>query len=315
MILCYNGMDSPARNPGPCSRIKKKEKRIMSTHSLENAYLRATVADAGAELISVFDKTRRAERIWTGDPAVWNRHAPLLFPFVGRVVDGKYRVGGREYPMKTQHGFARDMEFACLDETGDAVTHCLTATDGTRAMYPWDFRLTVTHRLAGKQLHIAWTIENLGDEEPMYFSIGGHPGFLLPAGIRKEDAFLLFPGADSLAYIQASPAGFALPEQKTLPSCAVRYQADIPDTWIFENGQVRQVGIATPDGNPYVMMRCEQFPMLAVWANPQGPFICLEPWFGRTDDEGFTGTIDQKPGIQRLNRGEKREIAYSIEFC
>ena len=286
----------------------------MSTHSLENAYLRLTVADAGAELISVLDKARQTERIWTGDAAIWNRHAPLLFPFVGRVVNGRYRVGGKEYPMKTQHGFARDMDFACTEETADSVTHCLTATDATRAVYPFDFRLTVKHTLADRRLRVAWTVENLGYNEPMYFSIGGHPGFLLPKGIRKEDALLLFPGAEELSYISASPAGFALHEKKTLTGSVVPYQSDIPDTWIFENGQVRQVGIATPDGQPWVMMDCGQFPMLAVWANPKGPFICLEPWFGRTDDEGFDGEISQKPGIQRLKRGEKREIEYGITF-
>ena len=63
-----------------------------------------------------------------------------------------------------------------------------------------------------------------------------------------------------------------------------------------------------------VTMRCEAFPMLAVWANPSGSFICLEPWFGRADDEGFAGTIDQKKEIQVLNAGAKQEIAYSIEF-
>ncbi|MBQ6122288.1 MAG: aldose 1-epimerase family protein, partial [Clostridia bacterium] len=61
---------------------------------------------------------------------------------------------------------------------------------------------------------------------------------------------------------------------------------------------MKRVGIATPEGKPWVTLECEQFPMLAVWANPKGPFICLEPWFGRTDDEGFTGTIDRKKGIQ-----------------
>ena len=289
---------------------------MTSTHVLENERLRATVADAGAELISVFDKDRQAERIWTGDPAVWNRHAPILFPFVGKVMDGKYRIGDREYPMKTQHGFARDMDFVCVEETAASAAHCLTANDQTRAIYPYEFRLTVRHALDEKRLHIAWTVENAGAGD-MYFSIGGHPGFLLPAGVPKEDARILFPGTDGLTYIQASKEGYALPQKKTLSGggSTVPYQADIPDTWIFEDGQVKQVGIALPDGQPYVMMDCAQFPMLAVWANPKGPFICLEPWFGRTDDEGFTGTIDQKKGIQRLMPGEKKEISYSIDFC
>ena len=65
----------------------------MANHVMENEYLRVTIADEGAELISVWDKTLNQERIWTADPVFWNRHAPILFPFVGKVFGGKYRVG------------------------------------------------------------------------------------------------------------------------------------------------------------------------------------------------------------------------------
>ena len=292
---------------------------MAGLHFIENERLRVTVADAGAELISVYDKARQAERIWTGEAEIWNRHAPILFPFVGKVVDGKYRVGGREYAMKTQHGFARDKVFDCVEESANAVAHRLAADAGTRAVYPYEFRLTVRHRLdaaAPGRLWVEWTVENAG-EDRMYFSIGGHPGFLPPQGVRKEDCSILFPGADTLRFISASRAGYALTGGKTLVTEAGRapYREDIPDTWIFEDGQVKRVGIAGPDGEPFVCLNCEQFPTLAVWANPKGPFICLEPWFGRTDDEGFGGTIDQKQGIQALEAGGRREIAYSIDFC
>ena len=286
----------------------------MSLHTLENDSLRVTVADLGAELTSVFDKAAGIERIWTGDAAVWNRHAPILFPFVGKVAGGKYRFGGREYEMKTQHGFARDLTFECVENTPASVSHRLTASDWTRERYPFEFRLTVTHRLlAGKALRVEWTVENTG-EGPMFFSIGGHPGFTLPEGVAKEDCFIHFPGKDALEYIGVSPEGLALPRRKALAleNGLARYQDDIPDTWIFEDGQVRSVGIATPDGRPWVTLRCEQFPMLAVWA--KGPFICLEPWFGRTDDDGFTGSMDEKKAVQRLEGGMVREIAYTIEF-
>lgn len=288
----------------------------MTARVIENEYLRVTVADAGAELTSAYDKTRGAERIWTGDPAVWNRHAPILFPFVGKVVDGKYSVGDREYPMKTQHGFARDLTFTCIEAGAEAVAHRLESDDWTRERYPYDFILTVRHRLVGRRLRVAWTVENTG-AGTMYFSIGGHPGFLLPEGVRKQDCRILFPDMEALRFIGTSKAGYALPEVKTLElhDGGAAYREDIPDTWIFEDNQVKQVGIATPDGKPYAMLECEAFPMLAVWANPDGPFICLEPWFGRTDDDGFTGTIDQKPGMQALESGGRREIAYAIEFC
>ena len=288
----------------------------MAEHILENESLRVTVADAGAELISVWDKEVGQERIWNADPAVWNRHAPILFPFVGKVKDGKYRIGDREYAMKTQHGFARDMAFTCVEKTETSVTHCLMATEQTRAVYPFEFRLTVCHRLLpDKRLSVEWQIENLGGER-MLFSIGGHPGFMPPEGLGKEDCLIAFPGQTALQYRSANAAGFILPDTKPL---ALRdgfaaWQEDIPDTWIFEDHQVQSVGIARPDGTPFVTLHCEGFPMLAVWANPQGPFICLEPWFGRADDEGFTGTADQKKDMQTLQPGARRSIAYSIEF-
>lgn len=288
----------------------------MAEHILENEFLRVTVADAGAELISVWDKASGQERIWTGNPEVWNRHAPILFPFVGKVREGKYRIGEKEYTMKTQHGFARDMVFTCVEKTAHSVTHCLTATEQTRAIYPYEFRLTVCHKLLpGKQLAIEWTVENLGEEQ-MHFSIGGHPGFMMPQGLRKEDCLISFPGKTALEYVSANPAGYIVAQRKalSLTNGLASWQADIPDTWIFEDHQVQSVGIARPDGTPYVSLHCEGFPMLAVWANPQGPFICLEPWYGRADDEDFTGTIDQKKAMQSLDAGEVRSIAYSIEF-
>lgn len=286
---------------------------------LENETLRVAVADAGAELISVLDKETGSERIWTADPALWNRHAPILFPFVGRVTEGKYRYNGTEYPMKTQHGFARDLEFACVDQTPVSVTHCLTATDHTREVYPFEFGLAVRHSIGegtSRQLRVEWTVENTGNGK-MYYSIGGHPGFLMPEGIRKEDCSLCFPGKNELRYISVNSAGFALPGEEhvlCLENGCARYQDDVPDTWIFEDRQVDTVGITGPDHRPLVTMTCPQFPMLAVWANRNGSFICLEPWFGRTDDEGFTGSIAEKKGIEALESGEKKAISYTVEF-
>ena len=287
----------------------------MAEHILENESLRVIIADAGAELCSVLDKTSGQERLWSADPAIWNRHAPILFPFVGKVYEGKYRIGEKEYPMKTQHGFARDMVFTCVEKTDVSVTHRLNATEATLAIYPFDFQLTICHKIAGKQLVIEWTIENLG-EEKMYYSIGGHPGLMMPAGIRKEDCLIAFPGMQELKYYSANADGYMLPQVKTLAlkDGFATWQADIPDTWVFEDHQVKTVGIAYPDGTPYVTMHCDTFPMLAVWANPDGPFICLEPWYGRADDNGFTGTVAQKKDMQALDAKAKQNIEYSIEF-
>ena len=51
---------------------------------MENEKLRVQISDHGAELCSIYDKETDREAVWIGDPAFWNRHAPVLFPFVGK---------------------------------------------------------------------------------------------------------------------------------------------------------------------------------------------------------------------------------------
>ena len=288
-------------------------------HILENEVLSLAFADKGAELSRVWDKELGCERLWSADPAVWNRHAPILFPFVGKVLDGKYRLEGREYEMKTQHGFARDLDFVCTEETDGRVAQVLTSTGETLRRYPFDFRLLVRHRLDSRNprlLHVDWEVTNTGDRT-MFYVIGGHPGFLPPEGVKKEELLLGFPGNQTLRYISADPAGFAVPG--TIRELALRegltpYGATLPETWIFEDRQVPAVQLVRPDNTPWVTLRCEDFPILAVWAKAEGPFVCLEPWCGRTDDEGFTGEISEKVCEQRLEPGETKAISYSIEF-
>lgn len=46
----------------------------------------------------------------------------------------------------------------------------------------------------------------------------------------------------------------------------------------------------------------ENFPHLGVWKQPNSPFICLEPWDGYVDRVDATGKIEEKAGIQRLEK-------------
>lgn len=90
--------------------------------TMENENLRVQISDHGAELSSIYDKAADREAVWTGDPAFWNRHAPVLFPFVGKVNGGFYTHKGVKYPMG-QHGFARDNEFECIENTENKTVH------------------------------------------------------------------------------------------------------------------------------------------------------------------------------------------------
>lgn len=294
----------------------------MAMRVLENEQLKVMIADSGAELSSVYDKENQTERLWDANPEVWNRHAPILFPFVGKVSGGTYRIGGKEYEMKTQHGFARDMEFECIEETGTSVTHRLLPTDATRAIYPYEYELLVTHALDTENprlLHINWEVKNNGDTL-MYYSIGGHPGFTVPVETseERENYYLEFPGKEELTYIAVNPANGLASADKPISLKTeqgfVKYFDGLYDTLIFDYQNIETVRISRPDKTPYVTMDCSQFPFLGIWTKTTGNFICLEPWVGRTDNDGFAGTLEEKVGEETLEAGKSAKVAHTVEF-
>ena len=63
---------------------------------LENDQLRVTISDHGAELSGIFDKKNNREVLWNADPAYWKRHAPVLFPNVGRLYNDTSLINGKQ---------------------------------------------------------------------------------------------------------------------------------------------------------------------------------------------------------------------------
>ena len=104
--------------------------------TMENENLRVQISDHGAELSSIYDKAADREAVWIGDPAFWNRHAPVLFPFVGKVNGGFYTHKGVKYPMG-QHGFARDRDFTVLSATPFKASFVLKDDDKTKQYTAW----------------------------------------------------------------------------------------------------------------------------------------------------------------------------------
>src|SRR5699024_7785261 len=145
---------------------------------LENEYIIVQAKQQGAELTSIRMKEDNTEYLWNADPSHWNRHAPILFPIVGRLVNNTYFVDGTAYEM-SQHGFARDMTFDIIHQTDTSVSFLLTSTEETLKKYPFLFSLTVTYTLVDTKVVVDYKVENTGKKE-MYFSIGAHPGFNCP---------------------------------------------------------------------------------------------------------------------------------------
>ena len=297
-----------------------KRKQVSRFYLLRNDDLIIYVSNKGAELVSVKNAVTKTEYIWDGDPEYWERRAPVLFPIVGELKDDTYRYNGKEYHM-SRHGFARDMLFTKSAETDDQIWFVLDANDETKKKYPFDFHLAIRYRLRGPILEVRWVVENR-DKVPMYFSIGGHPAFKCPLsnGESQTDYYLGFDmeGRGNPKYRNVGRQGLCESKENELPlehGCyRIQKNTFKKDAMIFEK-QTTRVYLMNPDRRPYVTVTFAS-PYFGIWSptDKQAPFVCIEPWYGRCDDEGFSGELSEKAGIQCIEPGEVFEAAYFIEF-
>lgn len=286
---------------------------------LENDRLLIEVDERGSELVRVYDKKNKREVLWDGNPAVWPKHSPLLFPMVGQSYNNIYRYEGKEYEMPS-HGFAWTSEFTFMKDEGE-IQAVLASSEESLARYPFPFRLTVTHTLSENRILVSWKVENTG-EKAMLYNIGAHPAFLAPEGKKPSDLYLCFPGKEALQYfrIQAGGSNCALPEEviwMPLEDGCIKITDDFWDNgvYIFEKQGIEELSLLHEDKTPYVTVHCKDFPQVGIWTKPSAPFVCLEPWHGRCDNHGYEGELKNKSGILTLGAKESAEYSYVIEIA
>ena len=291
----------------------------MATCTIKNEKLSVTIAAHGAELSSIYDKANDRELVWQADPTFWNRHAPVLFPNVGKYYGGHFTYNGTDYPMG-QHGFARDTEFEQVASGENFVTYRLCADEESKKVYPFDFVLEITHRLNGNRLTVEWNVKNTDDKE-MYFTIGGHPAFnvnVLPDTDFEDYSLVFKEGTEKLSYVLLdAESGTAIGDkvyelELTDSKYALKKDMFDKDALVFDGGQIEWAALALPDGKPYIALESKGFPNFGIWSKPGAPYVCLEPWCGRCDNKGFEGEISEKPGIIALKVGETFKKSYDI---
>ena len=62
--------------------------------TIQNEFLSLTVDTHGAEAVSLKNAAGE-ELLWQADPAVWKRHAPILFPWTGKLKGGSSPMAAR----------------------------------------------------------------------------------------------------------------------------------------------------------------------------------------------------------------------------
>ena len=290
---------------------------------IKNDKICAEIDLHGAELTSLKRQDSDEELIWTADKDYWGRHAPMLFPIVGKVWNGQYRVGDKIYNL-SQHGFARDLNFTALCQDTDSVVLALESNEDTLKVYPYKFRIEATYRLEDSTLVVEWRIKNPGSE-PMYFQIGAHPGFNY-RDFDKNDFihgyFRLAQGEEPVSRLiigQLTPEGYRsesagmieLDSDAMLPITPGLFAGD---ALVLEEHQIDQVILYDKDCTPYIALETEDAPVWGLWSPPgkNAPFVCIEPWMGRCDVEGYEGGISGRDYINKLEAGKSTAFTYRI---
>ena len=281
---------------------------------LASPHLSATVNPLGAELTHLRDADGR-ELMTDGDPAFWTGHAPILFPIVGALNGGVYRLDGAEYPLP-QHGFARTMLFDVVDAGPERVRLRLTDSEATRAVYPFAFTLDIEHAIDRTTLTTIVTVANQGARD-MPASVGFHPAFAwpLPYGHDRADHRIVFERDEPALLNRIVPGGLIGPADA--PSPLETRMLMLHDNLFTTNALVwsevasQSVVYGGADG-PQLRIDFPNTPMLGIWTKPGAAFVCIEPWHGIADPEGFAGEIWDKPGMLRFAPGTARSFTMAI---
>lgn len=255
---------------------------MMDSYVIKNDLCSAEISSFGAELRSL--KSGGREYLWQGDPTVWEQRSPLLFPFVGRLTDGKYRIRSREYPL-TIHGFASNSQFIAERHAENELTLTLCDSKETRKIYPFRFALRVHYVFKEQTLCVDYEVENRSGET-MFFGIGGHPGFRVPLedGLSFEDYMLDFDpahlpvrvGHTEACFLNGQDKAFPLVQGHILPLAHDLFEQDA----IVLKDVARKVTLRS-DRSPYsVTMSYPDMPYLGIWHRPhtEAPYVCIEPW-------------------------------------
>ncbi len=287
---------------------------------LENDVLKVTVTTWGAQVKSVVRKADGVEHMWQADPEVWGYHAPILFPFTGRVKDGKIQAKGMLFEAGSQHGFARTMEHALVSQKENKLVLEITDTPETLAVWPWKFRLLSTFHLEGDTLHHSLTVENLNGES-MKFGIGYHPAFAIPfdASHKATDYELKFSHMESPLCLGTAPKGLVNGQcyylGNNIRSIPIDGQLFANDSHCMVNLVSDSLGLYEKDTGRGVVCSLEGFPYCLIWSKPGEPkFVCIEPWNSLPSPEEGGIDWEEKPAAASINPGESWTTTLKTAF-
>ncbi|CCY99586.1 aldose 1-epimerase [Clostridium sp. CAG:793] len=283
-----------------------------------------TTTSAGGELLSF--KLEGIEKIHQGEEArddngkvYWKRHAPVLFPIVGKLKRNQTIINGRTYEI-LQHGFARDMEFEPVTKLDNFHSYVLKSNKYTMARYPFDFELYNTYRQEENKLIFIYKVINTGNSN-MPIGLGSHPAFKIDQDdLKRGNYYLEFAEEETRAHFLYLIDGLVGTEYaKNILEGNRRISLNEHtfdnDAIIVKGIQNKKISLKNSRTRKTVLtMDFNGWPYLGIWSKPGAPFICLEPWMSTADRINSTNVFAKKPDMITLTPGEEFENKFSVEF-
>ena len=277
------------------------------------------MSSKGGELVSLRDADK-TEYIWIGDARYWKRHAPQLFPCIGRLTNNQYKMDGTLHEMG-QHGFLRDYELTKVEESATSLHLQLTSDASTRQLYDRDWTVDIFYRLCGKTLNVKFQVRNR-DVRTMRFGYGIHPGFNVPLNpaLRFEDYRLDFhevstPKQMELTEHYTISGGmhdYALADGRYLPLQHSLFDHDA----IILKDMPHTVTLGSQKDEKKVTVTFPDMPYLGIWHAPEtdAPFVCIEPWSSLPSTDGVIDEFETKPDFITVEPKETYTNSWSISI-
>jgi galactose mutarotase-like enzyme len=285
---------------------------------LENDFLKAEVSVKGAELQSLFHKVHQLNYLWNGNPAIWPKHSPVLFPIVGELKNNTYYYQGKPYKMG-RHGFARDKDFILEKQTPTELLFLLRSDAETKKVYPFDFEFRIRYLLDGDELSTEYLVKNTGSAL-LLFSVGGHPAFRLPLtpDTMYADYYLRFDEKENLSRWPISPDG--LIETQPIPLLNDTDRLNLlkslfyQDALVFKYPASSEISVLSAKTSHGINFQMGEFPFLGIWSFKDADFLCLEPWCGIADSVTSNQQLENKEGIEKAVPGSTFSRLWRIKL-
>ncbi len=265
--------------------------------------------NTGAELTSI--KLDGKEMLYQGE--IWNRHAPILFPIVGKLKNDQTIINGKTYHMG-QHGFARDMKFKDLEKSNLKHKYVLESNSETLEKFPFKFSLYVTHTIKEDSLETKYKVVNK-DKKKMIFGLGGHPAFICDYSSGKYS--VEFEKKENNIKFMSLSKGLIL--EKESPNILeyncikLNKNSFVKDAIIMKDIESNKVYLKENE-KKVLEFDFTGFPYLGLWAKIGAPFVCIEPWMNTADKVNTDGKLESKENILKLMPNEEFECSYKVKF-